>query len=104
MSQSRAVHLVPQTEIAGALEQMRRPAETRLDDADVVQQVAARTNARAILGGRLARAGSDAFAISLDLTAVEGGTVLASYQATTTTTDLLKTVDRLSRQLRGRVG
>jgi tetratricopeptide (TPR) repeat protein len=104
MSQSRAVHLVPQIEVAGALEQMRRPAETRLVDADVVNQVAARTNARAILGGRLARAGSDAFAISLDLMATSSGAVLASYQATTTTSDLLKTVDRLSRQLRGRVG
>jgi TolB-like protein len=103
MSQSRAVHLVPQTDVADALEQMKRPRDSRLDDPAVVSQVAARTNAKAVLGGRLARAGTG-YAVSLELVGANGGTVLASYQGTASTTDLLSVVDGLTRKLRGKVG
>ena len=103
MSQSRAVHLVAQTDIASALQEMKLPKDTRLNDAALVSQVAARTNAKAVLGGRLARAGTG-YAVSLELTSVQGGAVLASYQATAGQDDLLKVVDGLSRKLRGKVG
>ena len=103
MSQSKAVHLVPQTDVADALEQMKRPRDSRLDDPAVVTQVAARTNAKAILGGRLARAGNG-YAVSLELAATSGGAVLASYQGTASTSDLLNVVDDLTRKLRGKVG
>jgi tetratricopeptide (TPR) repeat protein len=103
MSQSRAVHLVPQTDIADALEQMKKPKDTRLNDPALVLQVAARTNAKAVLGGRLARAGSG-YAVSLELVSSQGGAVLASYQATAGQSDLLNVVDGLTRKLRGKVG
>src|ERR1019366_2610072 len=103
MSQSRAVHLVPQTEIANALEQMKQPKDARLDDPALVAQVAARTNAKAVLGGRLARA-SNGYAVSLELIGTQGGAVLASYQATAGMNDLLQVVDGLTRKLRGKVG
>jgi tetratricopeptide (TPR) repeat protein/TolB-like protein len=103
MSQSRAVHLVPQTDVADALEQMKRPRDSRLDDPALVSQVAARTNAKAVLGGRLARAGTG-YAVSLELVGANGGAVLASYQGTANTADLLSVVDGLTRKLRGKVG
>ncbi len=103
MSQSRAVHLVSQTEIADALLQMKRPKDTRLNDPALVSQIAARTNAKAVLGGRLARAGTG-YAVSLELVSAQGGAVLASYQATAGQSDLLSVVDGLTRKLRGKVG
>jgi eukaryotic-like serine/threonine-protein kinase len=103
MTQSQAVHLVPQTVIAGALEEMKRPRDSRLSDPAVVTQVAARTGAKAVLGGRLARAGSG-YAVSLELSAAQGGLVLASYQATASQNDLLEVVDGLTRKLRSKVG
>jgi TolB-like protein len=103
MSQSKAVHLVPQTDVADALEQMKRPRDSRLDDPAVVAQVAARTDAKAVLGGRLARAGTG-YAVSLELVGANGGAVLASYQGTASTADLLSVVDGLTRKLRGKVG
>ena len=103
MSQSQAVHLVSQTEIADALQQMKQPKNSRLDDPALVSQVAARTNAKAVLGGRLARAGTG-YAISLELTGSPGGAMLASYQATAGMSDLLSVVDGLTRKLRGKVG
>jgi tetratricopeptide (TPR) repeat protein len=103
MSQSQAVHLVPQTDIADALQEMKRPKDTRLNDPALVSQVAARTGAKAVLGGRLAHAGSG-YAVSLELVSAQGGAVLASYQATAGQNDLLNVVDGLTRKLRGKVG
>jgi tetratricopeptide (TPR) repeat protein len=103
MSQSGAVHLVAQTEIANALVEMKRPRDSRLNDPALVTQVAARTGAKAVLGGRLARAGSG-YAVSLELVSAQGGAVLASYQATAGQSDLLGVVDGLTKKLRGKVG
>ncbi|MES1259304.1 MAG: tetratricopeptide repeat protein, partial [Gemmatimonadota bacterium] len=96
-------HLVPQTDIAGALEEMKLPKDARLSDPALVTQVAARTGAKAILGGRLAHAGSG-YAVSLELISAQGGAVLASYQATAGQNDLLGVVDALTRKVRGKVG
>jgi eukaryotic-like serine/threonine-protein kinase len=103
MSQSRAVHLVSQSEIADALVEMKRAKDARLNDPALISQVAARTGAKAVLGGRLARAGSG-YAVSLELVSAQGNAVLASYQATAGQSDLLGVVDGLTRKLRGKVG
>ncbi len=104
LSQSSSVHLVPQTDIADALQQMERSKDTPLADPGVVREVAQRTNARAVLNGRIAPLGNG-FAVSLQLSGVDGGAMLASYQATAAgPQDLLKVVDELTRKLRGRVG
>ena len=103
MSQSRAVHLVPQTDVADALEQMKRPRDSRLDDPAVVSQVAARTNAKAVLGGRLARAGT---ATLCRWNWSERTAVPCSRRtrARPAPADLLSVVDGLTRKLRGKVG
>ncbi len=103
MSQSRAVQLLTPGDVAGALGEMQRADDTPLD-ATVATEVAARTGAKAILGGRLARAGSG-YAISLELSDAAQGTPLASVQGTTDgQKDLLEVVDEMTRKLRGKLG
>lgn len=103
MSQSNAVKLITPTDVAAALGEMQRDNDTPLEGA-VATEVATRTAAKAILSGRLARAGTG-YAISLQLTGVAQGTPLASFQGTTDgQKDLLPVVDELTRKLRGKLG
>ncbi|HEX6992447.1 MAG TPA: serine/threonine-protein kinase, partial [Gemmatimonadales bacterium] len=103
LGQSNSVRLVEPSEIAQALQQMRRPRDTRLDAA-LARDVALRAGAKAVLAGRLARVGTG-YAVSLDLTSPSGGGTLASFQGTADgPKDLLKVVDGLSRKLRGKMG
>ncbi len=102
MGQSRAVQLLDATTVADELERMKRPGAAL--DAETARDLAVRTGAKAILGGRLARAGSG-FAVSLDLVATDGGVNLASFQGTADGPgDLLTVVDDLTRKLRGKMG
>jgi len=103
MSQSRAVRLLTPGDVAGALGEMQRDNDTPLDPI-VAAEVATRTGAKAILGGRLTRAGNG-YAISLQLTGAEQGTPLASVQGITDgQKDLLSVVDEMTRKLRGKLG
>jgi eukaryotic-like serine/threonine-protein kinase len=102
LSQSNSVRLLAPAEIAAVLGQMQRDKDTPLDQV-LVREVAARAGAKAVLGGRLARIGNG-FAVSLELTSAEQGT-LASFQGTADgPNELLKVVDDLSRKLRGKIG
>ncbi len=103
MSQSHAVQVLSPTDVAAELARMQRPDRTPLDAA-TAKTVATRSGAKAILGGRLAAAGSG-YLISLELTSTAKGTVLASYQGTADgVKDLLSVVDNLTRKLRGKLG
>jgi tetratricopeptide (TPR) repeat protein len=104
LSQSSAVHLVQPSDVADVLQQMKQSRDRPLTDPAVVHEVALRTNARAILNGHIAPLGNG-YAVSLDLTAANGGVVLASFQGTAASSqDLLKLIDKLTRELRGKVG
>jgi tetratricopeptide (TPR) repeat protein len=103
MSQSRAVRLLTPTDVAGVLTQMQRPITTPLDPV-VAREVATRSAAKAILGGRLAAA-SSGYLVSLELISTADGTPLASYQGTADgVKDLLDVVDDLTKKLRGKMG
>ena len=103
MSQSRAVQVLSPTDVAAELARMQRPDSTPLDAA-TAKAVATRTGAKAILGGRLAAAGTG-YLVSLELTSTAQGTVLASYQGTADgVKDLLNVVDDLTKKLRGKLG
>ena len=102
LSQTNAIKLLEPSEVANTLELMLRERTARLDPA-TAQEVALRQGAKAILGGRLARAGSG-YAVSLRLTKPDDGAVLISLQATTSEVDLLETVDDLTRKLRSKLG
>jgi tetratricopeptide (TPR) repeat protein len=102
MGQSRAVKLLDAAAVAAELERMQRPNAAL--DATTARDVAVRSGAKAILGGRLARAGTG-FAVSLDLVATDGAATLASFQGTANGPgDLLTVVDDLTRKLRGKMG
>jgi tetratricopeptide (TPR) repeat protein len=103
LNQSNAVQPMETGAVADVLEQMKRPRDSRLD-ATTAREVATRAGASAVLGGRLARAGAG-YVVSMDLTSARDGSTLVSVQGTANEpADLLKTVDKLTRQLRGRMG
>ncbi|MEO8637131.1 MAG: protein kinase [Gemmatimonadales bacterium] len=102
LSQSKSVHLLAPSEIAAALTQMKRDRATPLD-LPLAREVATRTGAKAVLGGRLVRIGNG-YVVSLELSNPESGT-LASYQATADgPSQLLEAVDGVTRKLRGKIG
>jgi tetratricopeptide (TPR) repeat protein len=103
LSQSRSVRLLAPASIADALQLMQRSRDARLDPA-TAREVATRSGATAVLGGKLAHVGAG-YAVSIDLTSALDGTPLASVQGTADTpSELLATVDKLTRALRGRIG
>ena len=103
LSQSSAVRPMETSAVADVLVQMTRPRDTRLDPA-TAREVATRAGAAAVLGGRLARAG-DGYVVSMDLSSAADGRTLASVQGSAKgPTDLLGTVDKLTRKLRGQMG
>ncbi len=104
MSQSRSIRLVDPSEVAGLLSEMERDRSTTLTD-ELAQEVAQRAGAKAILGGRLTRAGTNGFAITLELTSAADGSVLAAFPGTADgPTEVLDVVDKLARRLRSKVG
>ena len=103
LSQSTSIRVMDQVAVAPVLQQMRLAPTTPLD-LTTAREVATRAGAAAVLGGRLARAGTG-YAVSLELTNTADGSVLASYQATADgPRDLLTAVDGLAKKLRERIG
>ncbi|HET7109996.1 MAG TPA: protein kinase [Gemmatimonadales bacterium] len=103
LGQSKAVRPMQSADVAGILQQMTRPRDSRLD-LTTAREVATRAGAAAVLSGRLARAG-DGYVVSLDLSSAADGATLATVQGSAGgPTDLLPTVDKLTRKLRGQMG
>ncbi|MFI5236216.1 MAG: hypothetical protein ACHQXA_10935, partial [Gemmatimonadales bacterium] len=103
LSQSTSIRVMDQVQVAPILLQMKRAPGTAFDLA-TAREVATRAGAAAVLGGRLARAGTG-YAVSLELTSATDGSVLASYQGTADgPKDLLAVVDELAKKLRAKVG
>ncbi len=103
VSQSKSIKLLAATEVAGTLEQMQRNRDTPLD-LTLAREVAARTGAKGVLTGHVARIGNG-FAVSLELMSTDAGAPLASFQASADgPSELLTVVDGLSRKLRGKIG
>jgi tetratricopeptide (TPR) repeat protein len=103
LSQSRTVHLVQTSAIIGALQQMKRP-DTSSVDFTTAREIAQRTGAKAVITGSLVPAGSG-YIVTARLVAAESGDELASYRESAKDAgDLIPTVDRLTKQLRGKIG
>ena len=103
LAQSRAVHLLPTSAVVAALEQMQRPDTARVDFA-TAREIAVRTNTKAIVTGSLVPAGAG-YIVTARLVAAETGDELASYRESAKDAgDLIPTVDRLTKSLRGRIG
>ena len=103
LSQSRAVHVVPTSAVIAALELMKRPDTARVDFA-TAREVAQRAGAKAVVAGSVVPAGTG-YIVTARLVAAESGDELASYhESAKDAGDLIPSVDRLTKSLRGKIG
>ena len=103
LAQSRAVQLVSTSGIVAALQRMQRPPSTRVDLA-LAREIAQREGIKAVVSGDVASAG-DGYIITTRLVSAVSGDELAVYQESAEGTgDIIPAVDRVTRQLRGRIG
>ena len=103
LSQSRAVNVVSTNAVVGALQRMERPATARVDLA-LAREVAQREGIKAVVAGSVASAG-EGFIITARLVNAQSGDELAVYRESAANAgEIIPTVDRLTRQLRGRIG
>jgi tetratricopeptide (TPR) repeat protein/tRNA A-37 threonylcarbamoyl transferase component Bud32 len=103
LSQSDALHIVKSSAIAAALQQMQLPDSTRIDLA-TAREIAQRIGAKAVVSGSLVPAG-DGYIVTTRLVAAESGDELASFhESARDAGELIETVDRLTKELRGRIG
>ena len=103
LAQSRAVQLVSTSGLVAALERMQRPATTRVDLA-LAREIAQREGIKAVVAGDVAPAGTG-YIITTRLVSAAKGDELAVYQeSVASAADIIPAVDRLTRQLRGKIG
>jgi len=103
LAQSRAVQLVPTSGIVAALERMQKPAASRVDLV-LAREIAEREGIKAVVGGNVASAGNG-FIITARLVSAASGDELAVYQeSAASAADIIPAVDRLTKQLRGKIG
>jgi tetratricopeptide (TPR) repeat protein len=102
-AQTRAVTMVEPERVRPVLRMMQKPADARLDAA-LAREVAMRAGISAVVTGDIARVGNG-YVISAQLVTPDSGTVLAAYRAQARdSTELLQAMDKLSKQLRGKIG
>jgi tRNA A-37 threonylcarbamoyl transferase component Bud32/tetratricopeptide (TPR) repeat protein len=103
LAQSRAVNVVSTNAIVGALQRMERPATARVDLA-LGRELAQREGIKAVVTGSVASAG-EGFIITTRLVSAQSGDELAVFRESAANAgEIIPTVDRLTRQLRGRIG
>ncbi len=103
LSQSPIVRVLSTRQVAGVLERMQRPRDTPLSE-DLALEVAAREGAKAIVTGSIANV-AGAFTVNVKLVSTEHGDVLAAFrEAAADSSHLLAALDRVSKQLRNRIG
>jgi DNA-binding SARP family transcriptional activator/Tfp pilus assembly protein PilF len=103
VAQSPVLTLVEPRQVNAALVRMQR-SDARILDLDLAREVAVREGIKAVLTGEIARSGSG-YLLSAQLLAAESGEVLAAHRETARdSTTLLPALDRLSKQIRRRIG
>jgi tRNA A-37 threonylcarbamoyl transferase component Bud32/tetratricopeptide (TPR) repeat protein len=103
LGESSVISVVPASLVGAALTRMQRPQSSRLDLA-LAREVAQREGVRAIIDGNVRQLGGG-YLLSLRLVAAESGDELASYHETIDgPRELIPAVDKLVRQLRGKIG
>ena len=103
LSQSRAVNVVPTSTIVAALQRMERKQTDRVDIA-LARELAQREGIKAVVGGTITPVGNS-YIITARLVSAESGDELAVYrESAKDAQDIIPTVDKLTRQLRGRIG
>jgi tetratricopeptide (TPR) repeat protein len=103
LEQSVVVAVVPASRVTDALRRMGRPQNERLDF-DLGVELAEREGINVVLSGEVSGLGGGAI-ITARLTEVATGEVLASFRVSARReSDIIDGVDRLSRQIRAKVG
>ena len=103
LAQSRAVHVMQASAIQAALQRMQRPATSRID-ASLAREIAQREGLKVVVGGSVTPLGTG-FVLTARILASESGNELASFQETANNpSQLIPTVDKLSRDLRSKIG
>jgi eukaryotic-like serine/threonine-protein kinase len=103
LSQSPTVRLLDRPQIAQALIRMQRPPETVVSAA-VAREVAQRTGAKAVVTGEVARLGTGYVLSASVLSADDGAVLTAVRENAADDAALLRALDRLSRDVRERIG
>ena len=103
LSQSPLVRVMSARQMAAALERMERPPNAALN-ATLARELAAREGAKAIVTGSVANVGGS-FTVNVQLVSTAQGEVLAALRETAAdSSELLAAVDRVSKELRHRIG
>jgi serine/threonine-protein kinase len=103
LEQSAVVRVAGDDHVGGVLQQMQRDSAAPLTG-EVAREVAIRAGLKAVVAGEVNRAGSG-YVLSSRLVAAETGETLASFLETAADADaILEAIDRLSAQLRERIG
>jgi tRNA A-37 threonylcarbamoyl transferase component Bud32/tetratricopeptide (TPR) repeat protein len=103
LGESSVISVVPASMVGAALTRMQRPTSSRLD-LSLAREVAQREGVRAVVDGNVRQLG-DGYLLSLKLVAAESGDELASFHETIDgPKQLIPAVDKLVRQLRGKIG
>ena len=103
LSQSRAVNIVSTSNLVAALGRMQRKPTSRLDMA-LAREIAVREGIKAIVTGSVTSAGTG-YIITTRLVNAESGDELAVYRESAANTgEIIPAVDKLTRQLRGKIG
>jgi len=103
LSQSRAVNVVSTSTVVGALQRMQRPATSRVDLA-LAREIAQREGIKAVVSGSVTPVGNG-YIITASLVNAQSGDELAVFRESAANAgDIIPTVDKLTRQLRGKIG
>ncbi|HXY30239.1 MAG TPA: protein kinase [Gemmatimonadaceae bacterium] len=103
LEQSRAVTVVQQNVVQGALRRMQRPPGTRVD-LQLAREIAAREGIGALVDGDVSRVGTTYIITARIYSAASGDVLAAIRQSAADSTRIVAAIDKLSRGLRARVG
>ena len=103
LAQSHAVTMVPTSGIVAALQRMQRPATSRVDLA-LAREIAAREGIKAVVSGSVAAAGAGYIVTARLINAQSGDELAVFNESASGTADIIPAVDRVTRQLRGKIG
>ena len=102
LSQSSAVRLLPDREIADALALMQRDPEEPLTAA-LATELAVRTGAKAVVAGEISRL-AEGFLLSARVLGTDGGTLLATRATAADAGEVIGALETLSHELREGIG
>ena len=103
LGESPLFTMVTPTAIAGALRRMQREPTTWVD-LDLAREIAVREGAKAVVTGDINPLGGG-YVVTLRLVSADSGAELASFHETADSPrELLPTIDKLTRDLRGKAG